>query len=463
MPNLVNTVLRGIYDGLASRSSDSLDSPMKIPSGDITNGDVSIMSIKAYKYGGQAEADYKEYVTELHIYESIVSPAVYCTMTVKDAVGMAEYFKLEVKDLVHIKFQTPNAETCEYIFSVNEPEISKTRSPNLAFDVYVVELVSVRALEAMEVTMESFDLRDTAGNLIKKILREKIDVLPGAVRSAPWRQFPMGHYVDTGTGIIGRNKLQLSVLPKNSNGNFRRPFEVIHQLTLLNNISPEGHSLYTFFEREDGYWFKPIEKLMSDGKKLIEQGQSEKIFYYDNLRNQDDASVKFRNILAYSILTKGGRGGDVNTQSRNLNPDTGEISSPDVPTDAGINITSLTNAQALNKFSEITRTDFTTSTEFDHLNRLMVERTRLLSRLSQYEAQVMIYGDSSIAVGDVIECHFPKPTAVGPAQGDNNPSSELSTDSGFYLITHLCHIILNTSRPQYAISCNLMSAEDTGS
>jgi hypothetical protein len=97
---------------------------------------------------------------------------------------------------------------------------------------------------------------------------------------------------------------------------------------LLNNISPEGHSLYTFFEREDGYWFKPIEKLISDGKKFLKQGGSDLIFYYDNLRNQDGAAVKFRNILSYSILKKDGISGDVLSQSRNLNPDTGEINLP---------------------------------------------------------------------------------------------------------------------------------------
>jgi hypothetical protein len=430
---------------------------MKISSGDVNSGDVNIMILKAYKADGSQEADYKEYVTEVHIFESILSPAIYCALTIKDAINISEYFRLGIGDLVHIKFQTPGAaDTCEYVFKVNTPEINKTRSPNLAFDVYTTELVSVQAIAAFQdetANMEGFDLKDTAGNIIKRILDEKIAPLGDVVKAAGLREYRVGQYIDTGHGIIGRNRLQASRLPKNSDGAIRKPFEVIHQLALLNNMSPEGHSLYTFFEREDGYWFKPIEKLMEDGKKLIEQGLSDKIFYYDHLRNQDASAVKFRNILAFSILNNDGRDSHVNTESRNLNSEAAEeLSASFTPSDADINITNLTSAQTLNEFNGVTRSDVTTSTEYDHLNRVIVNRTRLLSRITQFEAQVMIYGDTNMAAGDVIECNFPQ--ATGAVQ-ENIPSK----DSGYYLVTHLRHMILNTDRPQHAISCSLMRAE----
>ena len=64
----------------------------------------------------------------------------------------------------------------------------------------------------------------------------------------------------------------------------------------------------------------------------------------------------------------------------------------------------------------------------------------------------MIYGDSNLSVGDVIECTFP----TVPDMGDT--TTRPSTDTGYYLITHLRHIILNTDRPQHVISCNLYRA-----
>jgi hypothetical protein len=458
MSSWLNTIYRGIYDGLASHASNSLDDPMRIPAGDITNSDVGIMIIKAYKESGQAEADYKAYVTELHIYESIVSPAVYCTMIIKDAIGLSEYFKLAERDIVHVKFQTPGAETCEYIFKVNKPEISKTRSPNLAFDVYTAELVSIYAFEAQEVDMENFDLKDTAGNIIKKILEQKVETLGEVTKTTPMREYAAGHYIDTGTGIIGRNRLQAKRLPKNTNGFLRRPFEVIHQLALLNNMSPEGDSLYTFFEREDGFWFKPIEKLIRDGKKLIQQGRSDKIFYYDSLRNQAAEAVKFRNILAYSILNSGDGTSETNTVARTSNPSTGEVSTT-AKADIDQNITELTSAEALKRHDIPVAAGLITSDAFDHLNNVIVKRQQYISRIGQYEAQMMIYGDTNMSVGDVIECNFPRAMGTESSSTDKNQKDSLSKDAAPYLITHLRHIVLNTSRPQHAITCNLMRAE----
>jgi len=90
---------------------------------------------------------------------------------------------------------------------------------------------------------------------------------------------------------------------------------------------------------------------------------------------------------------------------------------------------------------------------------VLVSRRELLLRISQYEAQIMVYGDSNISVGDVIECQFPRSISTGRESSDPQSGSELSDDSGYYLITHLRHMILNTERPQHVISCNLMRAE----
>jgi len=451
MSSWLQTVYRGIYDGLASRGSGSFDSPMKIRSGnDVNNGDVNILVLKAYKEDGSKDADYIDYVTEIHIFESILSPAMYCNLIIKDAVNIREYFKLGVGDLVHIKFQTPGAEVCEYVFKVNTPEIGKIRSPNNLFDVYTTELVSVQAIAAFldkEANMEGFDIGGTADNIIERILNEKIAGLAEVKRAGALR-LPVGQHYDVGHGIIGRNPLQARRLPSNSPGAIRKPFETIHQMVLLNDMSPEGHSLYTFFERKDGYWFKSIEGLMEFGKRLIEQGQSDKIFYYDDLRNHDASAVKVRNILAFSILNNDGGDRHDTVAVTGINSADGVVSPSEIPDDnINNNIANPTTVR-----NSTTRSDIINTTEFSHLPRLVANRARLLSRITQFEAQMMIYGDTNMAAGDVVECNFQQ--ATGTVQ-ENIPSK----DAGYYLITHLRHMILNTDSPQHAISCSLMRAE----
>ena len=324
--------------------------------------------------------------------------------------------------------------------------------------VYDVELISVEGTVAENVPMGDFRLEDNSGTLIERIVTDYITPPVQGLVGGEYGRRPQRLAIDRGNGIISKNEKQVKVLRDQN----RRPFEVIHQLALLTNRSPEGHSLYTFFERKDGYYFKPIEWLMSDGKKKLRDDQSDAIFFYDHLRNQNQSAVKFRNILAYNVSSSGnlaeGRAAGVNTIAVTTNPQTGENT---IPARVGgfTGIAELTSAEALRAFDVVTRSENITSTEFTHLNEVLVSRRELLFRISQYEAQIMVYGDSNISVGDVIECQFPRSISTSRESSDPHGGSELSDDSGYYLITHLRHMILNTDRPQHVISCNLMRAE----
>lgn len=462
MTNFLKSVLSGVYDGMAARASSSLDSPSKIARGDISNGDVNILAIKAYSKDGEKAADYKEYVTEFHIYESIVSPVIYCILHVKDAINLAESFKLASGDFVQIRFQTPGGVISEYIFQVNETELNKRKVPSLAIDVYDIELISVEGVAARKQPMGGFDIKGTAGKVIERVLKENIESLPDVKTARRLMSVKPTYAIDSGNGVIGKGKQQQITLPATGPGGAGtlKPFQVIHLMTKLTDKSPEGYYLYTFFERRDGFYFKPIEKLMKDGKKLINRDQSDHIFYYDHLRNQEQSSVKFRNILAYSILSADNAVTETNTVARMVNPGTGEISTV-AKADIDNNITELTSAQSLKRLDTPTQSSVITSTEFTHLNEVSVKRQQYISRISQFEAQIMIYGDTNMSVGDVIECNFTQSISTSPSSTDKNQKTGLSKDAAPYLITHLRHIVINTDRPQHAISCNLMRAETT--
>jgi hypothetical protein len=445
-------LFRDVVNSMASRVEVS--NPAKVVGNDLVNGDVNILQLAIYK--NQVAFDIKSQVTEIHIFESIVSPVIYCNMTVADAINLQSDFIIDIGTIIRFEFQTPGtSQSNEYFFQVNHVG-DKRDVPGLTMKVYTVELVSVEAAAAQNISMEGFLLNETSGNLIENVIKDYVDKHPDVSKlNGIRREQRLG--IDRGHGIIAKNQQQTRVLPRN-----RRPFEVIHELALLTNKSPEGHSLYTFFERKDGYQFKPIEGLMKDGKKLLRDDQSDAIFFYDHLRNQNQSAVKFRNILAYNVsssdnLTEG-RAGGVNTVAVTTNPQTGENSAPAAAA-ADSNVTDFTSAQALRSFDAVTRAENITSTEFNHLNEVLVSRRQLLLRIAQYEAQILIYGDTNLTVGNVIECNFPRSISTSRDSSDPEGGSELSADSGYYLITHLRHIILNTDRPQHIISSNIMRAE----
>ncbi len=446
-------LLRDVVTNLENRVE--VNNPAKVVSNDVINGDVNILQLAIYK--NQVAFDIKSQVTEIHIFESIVSPVIYCNMTVADAINLQSDFIIDIGTIIRFEFQTPEtSQSNEYFFQVNRI-FDKRDVPGLTMKIFDVELISVEAAAAQNINMEGFDLHDTSGVLIEKVMNDYVNEHPEINRLRKIRR-EQKLEIDRGHGIISKNNQQVCSLANN-----RKPFESIHQLALLTNKSPEGDSLYTFFEHKDGYRFTSIEKLMRDGKKRLRDDQSDKIFFYDHLRNQNQSAVKFRNILAYNIsssdnLTEG-RGSGVNTSAVTNNPQAGELSGAATPS-IDESIASLTSVPTLkSKFTDTSRYELLNSTEYTHLGDVLVSRRQLLLRIAQCEAQILVYGDTDMTVGDVIECNFPRSISTSRESSDPEGSSELSADSGYYLVTHLRHMILNTDRPQHIISSNLMRAE----
>lgn len=449
----ISEIGRGVIDGLRGRINYDTPGPgspgvnqAKVISSDLINGDVNIIDIKAYK--SETFFDLMTQVTEIHIFESIVSPVVFAHLEIADAINLQDDFIIDESTYVKIVFQTPGATLppVDYLFKVNKV-YNKRDVPSLSMKTYGVQLISTEALAAKGQDLEGFPLNDTAGKLIKKIINEKIKGAPeiSSLLSSKVKK-DLAEDIDDGRTVIGGNKLQIKSFPRN-----RKPFEAIHQLAIVNNKSPEGHSLYTFFENRHGYNFKPIEKLMKDGRKKIKGDQTDAIFFYDSLRNEKQEAVKFRNILAYNVYNSGDNATvGVNTEAKMYNQETGEFTTPVRPDQIDSVTSELTSAQAIRGL-DTERRELLTSTEYQHLSENAVKRRQLVLRISQFEAQILIYGDTNLTVGDVIRCNFPR------SIGEDKP--ENSSDTADYIITHLRHMILNTNRPQHIISCNLMRAE----
>ena len=69
--------------------------------------------------------------------------------------------------------------------------------------------------------------------------------------------------------------------------------------------------------------------------------------------------------------------------------------------------------------------------------------------------QITIYGDSTITVGDVINCTFPE--ADGLTKGEKNPVNEDSAmTTGNYMVAKCRHMLTFNEKAEYAQSLELV-------
>lgn len=445
--SFLKSLVRDIFNNLEDKIRDS------DPAGSIASpkesltfipGDISILNISLVSGDGKRSHNLMPLVTEFHIYESIIYPSIFCDMLIADSIRMYEDFPLTTDEYVTVSYKTPGSNApIKHTFAVNRVS-DKVQQPNSKIVTYTLQLVSPELKRAAGMrTIKSFT--GTISELVQSVLKDNIKTRKN-IR------------IEESTGII-----DTTIGP-------RFPFAIIHEYYLDADNRRDDNGVYTFFENRKGYNLVTFEKLIKDGQKNI----FKKSFEFVTDRNSNASVEKYRNILAYnqvqftdaiSLTVSGG----LNNSGDSYDPARGRIQSANyteskdggkLPTSdkEGTNLLGTNFIQQYEKDSIVNKLIAVNSETRPNSNiaEVLVKRTAFLKRLQQIEAQIFIYGDSDLAVGDVIECKFPQSSDAK----DDKDRTRL--DSGNYLITHLRHMILNTDRPQHVISCNLMKAGMSG-
>lgn len=442
--NLSREILSGVEANLWARidPAESISSPKT--SDNFQPGDVNILNISIISANGKRVWNLIPYVTEIHIYENIVYPAMFCELTIADSVGLYERFPLTTDEFITISVQTPNNETpSEYRFAINRIGEKETHQNNQMVS-YNLQLVSPE-LKRSAANPITKTFTGTISDLIVDILKEDIGTEKRVI-------------VEPSTGIINK-----TIGP-------RLPFPMIHEHYVDADNRRDNNGVYVFFENKHGYNLVTFEKLLKDGQRALSTGASTKQFVLTPDRNEDLSAVKFRNILAYNQSRFGDAIGLVSAGGLNSSAVPYDFSrgagqfSQYIETEDGTSApTSDENGTMLfgtefvrqNETNSINNMLIAVNNEVRPNNKIadvLVKRNAFLRKLQQIEAQIFIYGDTNLAVGDVIECSFPS------SADTEDDSGRSRLDSGNYLITHLRHIISNTDRPQHVIACNLMKA-----
>ena len=461
--SFINKILNEVKSILESKIEASDDiNPSKVTGNDFRPSDVNIQNITMISADQQRRYSLMSQVTRIDIYESIYSPVIFAEMQVQDAIGLDQSFPIKGEEFITITFATPGSEPTTYTFMNRGIPVNKKLNDNLKGSTYTLKLVSADVLKNLMVTSLNEKgeftpkfVKDNVTGIVKDILKEDLKVsLPVTVIN---------------TKGIFEEKIIYGLADAAQPPNTLTPLRYVDYFRKVLAASPQYESqAFNFFLNKNGYYFTTKEKLIEDGAKALERDQSDKRFFFDTTRNEDNRNIKMRNILAYNhintasdtidYISDSGFAGaastldtltfDIKTVTYNDNVSADKFKKTDK--DAGNQFTS----DFVRKFGKTVTNTRLVASRADLPDRGLAEKLvksqAFAAKTNLTELQIEVYGDTELTVGDVIECTLPSSTSEFLETPD-----KMRLYSGNYLVVALRHMILNTDRPQHVISMAL--------
>jgi hypothetical protein len=457
--SFLNSLLGEVKSRLESKieiNSDILTE--KTADSNFRPSDVTIEEISISSFNKEKSYTLINYANQIDIFESIYSPVIFAELQIQDSDGLYSRFPLIGQEFIDISFSTPGSEPTKYKFMTRGAPVNMQLNNNLKSATYTLKLVSVDAL--FNLTASSLNnkgefvpkvVKDNVTGIVKDILKEDLKVkVPIHVSNTKGVfQFAIRYGVSTDTG------------PHN-------PFKWIDYLRKGYARSAKYESdAFNFFLNKHGYFFITKEQLVENGVKALAKNESDKRFFFDTTRNEDNRNVRMRDILAYNhrnnisdtidYISSGGFSG----LASSLDTLTFGVKTSIYGDNIGADKFQKTDENAGNQFTSdfsrmfgktipisrlvSTRGDLA---ETNYIEKL-VKSQALSAKMELNKLEIEVYGDSELAAGDVIEVTLPS------AMSATEESQEMRLYSGNYLVSYLRHMILNGNRPQHVISMAL--------
>jgi hypothetical protein len=239
----------------------------------------------------------------------------------------------------------------------------------------------------------------------------------------------------------------------------KTPMECIDQIRVEHALSAQfnGHA-FCFFENKYGFVFKSLEMMIKEGKENI----GDKCFMQSTLTNVDVTGAKWRNILAFKLIQNGNEGlarriGAGSNLVNQKNAVTGDYTKFEVDPknlefetlNKGSSSSSLKAQNEMGKETgNIQEVSFDPKTQNAEIAEKKNHLPFYMAHFLTTVAQVTIYGDSTISIGDVIKCQLPDYDAL--TRGEKNPIREDNQmTSGNYLVTKCRHVLTFNEKAEY--------------
>lgn len=445
--SLINDIFSGVeralFNGITSVIAEGLNA--KSIGNEYQPGDVELVDIVLLSEDQQRTYSLISQAVTVDIFESIMSPVMWCEMTISDSMGLLQNFPIIGEEYVKIVYKTPKlkGKRSEYLFRVNAVTNKRVTENNKKI-TYTLQCCSAEMITNVKTFVDMNDT-DTCKNLVEKVMEDFIKT-----------EKPL-HIEET----VGIEKILMNRVT---------PFSMIDYLRQRAVSNRFQSSSYCFFESRRGFTFATLEGLMEEGAKRVESGNHDKVFFYDTARNDSFENVTIRNILAYNqiqfadTISKINHGA-LNNAVQNFDLITGDVQKITYTDNLGADqFKSSSSTSSSGQSTSFTRHHGKTSTiaklVTTRSDKSLTNHPEKLSKaqayaqkLSQNITQIHIYGDSTIQVGDVIECRFPSGVDTSKDRGVSR------LDSGTYFVAKVRHMILNGERPQYTQALELIKTD----
>lgn len=366
------------------------------------------------------------YCARADIYESLLEPTAIAEFIISDKVGIFDHFNF-LEQSIDIEFNTYEDNSDASVKYTFYPIIvdPANATPDDKGMVYKITCVSKEALKSTEIKNLS-------------LVKEKIDC--ETMISALLK-------------LIGSNKQYFPEKTQGLHGfNFTtiNPFTAIDEVRLKAMSSEFAGHCFLFYENSKGYHFKSFEGLIKDGLSKI----GDKYYTQSAVANISVGGSKWRNILAFKTIQTGNANvtralGAGNVIVRKVNTITQEIEDIN-PDPKKLNFIQLnknsisSSAATQNELGQnqariqVVRYDPTVETSESAAAAAI--RPYYLSFLFNTIAQITVYGDTTVTIGDVITAKIPEFNAL--SLGEDRPFVDTNTVvAGNYLVTK-CHHVL---------------------
>ena len=392
-----------------------------------TPGNVKFYKAELTNSSGTA-LDITPQIKNISIYENIEFPTVYCEVLMEDSIDLWRTFPIVGEETLEVSYKTPSVnDITTYKFSVFKIK-NKVDQTNSKTSMYVLECVSRETLTAITVGKINAAFEEPFENIIAQIISKQLNSTKKV-------------YVEKTKGITP------VAIPN------LYPFQAIDFLKQRSVSAEVPNSSYKFYENQYGFHFRTIESLLFTKRDDI----GSKEFTYDNSTTMEDKTLSanaYRNIVVLDknkltdTINNIGSGSYKNV-TENFDMITKQIDRVEVDFAKSTNqfIASDRFASPFNTqrfFSDLQNNVKKAKTFFgvkdsslttNLLPESIGRRNAYNSLFSTVGINVLVYGDSSLTVGDTLKLNTKN------IKGTTERNLDESKISGTYLITGVRHLI----------------------
>lgn len=437
--NLFNDVEKVLLGAVVGALSEALNvkSPSKFQPGDVELVDIVLLSEDQ-----QRTYSLMKQCVGFDVYESILCPVMFAELVIADSIGLLQNFPILGGEYIKLSFKTPKnkGKPAEFLFRVKGIENKQVNESNKRL-TYTITCVSSELINNSKTIMTLNGL-DNISTFVKNIMENDLET-----------KKPV--FIDATAGMEKVLQTRLT------------PFQMIDYLRQRAVSTTYLSSSFCFFENRKGFHFTTIEKMF---EQAFKEEDTDKLFFFDMSRKDSAENVTMRNIIAYNQMQYGDvisqiKSGGLNNQVQQFDMITGDLRKVTYTDNIGADqFKSTSPTGTASKPSTFTSNHGRTTT----VQKLIPVRSdkstgELAEKISRTQAyaqkiaqnivQIHIYGDTDISVGDVIRCRFPSGADDKEGQGTSRFTS------GFYLVSKVRHIVLNTDRPQYTQALELIKSD----